>query len=71
MNWEKLFSKVMSNKGHGRRWKFLIETIKQKAKLGWAQLQIAWRIHVSTLSENKRNGSHKYFEVSDSWKQLL
>lgn len=34
MNWEKLFAKVMSNKGHGRRWKFLIETIKQKAKLG-------------------------------------
>jgi hypothetical protein len=34
MNWEKLFAKIMSNKGHGRRWKFLIETIKQKAKLG-------------------------------------
>ncbi|XP_071943161.1 uncharacterized protein [Antedon mediterranea] len=34
MNWEKLFSKLTSCKGHGRRWKFLIDTFKQKAKLG-------------------------------------
>ncbi|KAK7503175.1 hypothetical protein BaRGS_00005440 [Batillaria attramentaria] len=34
MNWEKLFAKLTSTKGHGRRWKFLIETIKQKAKMG-------------------------------------
>ncbi|XP_064617866.1 uncharacterized protein LOC135481989 isoform X2 [Liolophura sinensis] len=34
MNWEKLFSKLTSAKGHGRRWKFLIESIKEKAKLG-------------------------------------
>lgn len=39
MNWEKLFAKVMSNKGHGRRWKFLIDTIKQKAKLGLEHVQ--------------------------------
>ncbi|XP_056014188.1 uncharacterized protein LOC125673462 isoform X4 [Ostrea edulis] len=39
MNWEKLFAKIMSNKGHGRRWKFLIETIKQKAKLGLEHVQ--------------------------------
>ncbi|KAK3576344.1 hypothetical protein CHS0354_039278 [Potamilus streckersoni] len=39
MNWEKLFAKMMSNKGHGRRWKFLIETIKQKAKLGLEHVQ--------------------------------
>ncbi|XP_076079836.1 uncharacterized protein LOC143049946 isoform X1 [Mytilus galloprovincialis] len=39
MNWEKLFSKIMSNKGHGRRWKFLIESIKQKAKLGLEHVQ--------------------------------
>ncbi|OWF37664.1 titin-like isoform X2 [Mizuhopecten yessoensis] len=39
MNWEKLFAKIMSNKGHGRRWKFLIETIKQKAQLGLEHVQ--------------------------------
>eukprot|EP00105_Crassostrea_gigas_P027941 XP_011449441.1 PREDICTED: titin homolog isoform X1 [Crassostrea gigas] len=39
MNWEKLFAKIMSNRGHGRRWKFLIETIKQKAKLGLEHVQ--------------------------------
>ncbi|KAL5009495.1 hypothetical protein ScPMuIL_011800 [Solemya velum] len=39
MNWEKLFSKVMGVRGHGRRWKFLIETIKQKAKLGLEHVQ--------------------------------
>ncbi|XP_067674819.1 uncharacterized protein [Haliotis asinina] len=39
MNWEKLFSKVTSTKGHGRRWKFLIETIKQKAKMGLEHVQ--------------------------------
>lgn len=39
MNWEKLFSKMTSAKGHGRRWKFLIETIKQKAKLGLEHVQ--------------------------------
>ncbi|XP_033101455.1 uncharacterized protein LOC117104681 [Anneissia japonica] len=39
MNWEKLFSKLTSCKGHGRRWKFLIDTFKQKAKLGEASTE--------------------------------
>ncbi|PVD29205.1 hypothetical protein C0Q70_11802 [Pomacea canaliculata] len=39
MNWEKLFTKVTSSKGHGRRWKFLIETIKQKARMGLEHVQ--------------------------------
>ncbi|KAK7108804.1 uncharacterized protein [Littorina saxatilis] len=39
MNWEKLFAKLTSTKGHGRRWKFLIETIKQKAKMGLEHVQ--------------------------------
>ena len=47
MNWEKLFAKMMSNKGHGRRWKFLIETIKQKAKLGYVhKLQQLWGVEI-------------------------
>ncbi|XP_070536490.1 uncharacterized protein [Ptychodera flava] len=39
MNWEKLFAKLTSSRGHGRRWKFLIETFRQKAKLGLEYLQ--------------------------------
>jgi hypothetical protein len=34
MNWEKLFAKLTSAKGHGRRWKFMIKTFKDKAKDG-------------------------------------
>lgn len=30
MNWEKLFSKLTSTRGHGRRWKFLIEPFRRK-----------------------------------------
>ena len=37
LNWEKLFSKLSSQKGHGRRWKFLIEPFKRKLKEGWVQ----------------------------------
>ncbi|XP_028392726.1 uncharacterized protein LOC114517064 isoform X2 [Dendronephthya gigantea] len=33
-NWEKVFSKVMSAKSHGHRWKFLIGSLKKKAKTG-------------------------------------
>eukprot|EP00057_Strongylocentrotus_purpuratus_P003170 XP_003726083.1 PREDICTED: uncharacterized protein LOC100892708 [Strongylocentrotus purpuratus] len=39
MMWEKLFSKVTSCRGHGRRWKFLIDNFKQKSKLGMEHLQ--------------------------------
>lgn len=40
MNWEKLFSKMTSVRGHSRRWKFLIDTIKEKAKLGLEHVQV-------------------------------
>ncbi|CAB3979253.1 Hypothetical predicted protein, partial [Paramuricea clavata] len=33
-NWEKIYSKVMSAKSHGHRWKFLIGSLKEKAKTG-------------------------------------
>ncbi|KAJ8032500.1 hypothetical protein HOLleu_26044 [Holothuria leucospilota] len=39
MMWEKLFSKLTSARGHGRRWKFLIDNFKQKSKLGMEHLQ--------------------------------
>lgn len=34
LNWEKLFSKMMTSKAHGYRWKFLIESFKEKVKTG-------------------------------------
>ncbi|CAK8683988.1 unnamed protein product [Clavelina lepadiformis] len=34
MNWEKAFAKITSAKSHGRRWKFMIEAFKKKAKEG-------------------------------------
>ncbi|XP_050390798.2 uncharacterized protein LOC126809962 [Patella vulgata] len=54
MNWEKVFAKVTSNKGHGRRWKFLIETIKQKAKMGFEHVQEYTRsLEESSASESE------------------
>ncbi|XP_038047105.1 uncharacterized protein LOC119721219 isoform X2 [Patiria miniata] len=38
MNWEKLFAKLTSSRGHGRRWRFLIDNFKQKSKLGMEHL---------------------------------
>ncbi|XP_022079118.1 uncharacterized protein LOC110973027 isoform X2 [Acanthaster planci] len=38
MNWEKLFAKLTSSRGHGRRWRFLIDNFKQKARLGMEHL---------------------------------
>jgi hypothetical protein len=40
-NWEKLFIKLSEAKGHGRRWKFQIETFRKKASLGYDEL-IKW-----------------------------
>eukprot|EP00794_Sanderia_malayensis_P000339 gene339-972_t len=34
MNWEKLFAKLASSRGHGQRWKFLIQQFKNKIKKG-------------------------------------
>ncbi|PFX30429.1 uncharacterized protein LOC111323577 [Stylophora pistillata] len=34
LNWEKLFSKMMTSKAQGYRWKFLIESFKEKVKTG-------------------------------------
>jgi len=31
-NWERLFVCLSRSRGHGRRWKFLIEPLKMKAK---------------------------------------
>lgn len=39
-NWERLFAKVTTAKSHGRRWKFNIEAIKEKAKLGLDHIQV-------------------------------
>lgn len=39
LNWEKLFSKVSSSKGHGRRWKFLIDSFKKRVKEGYKFLK--------------------------------
>ncbi|CAL1543054.1 unnamed protein product [Lymnaea stagnalis] len=52
MNWEKLFSKMTSARGHGRRWKFLIETIKEKAKLGLEHVQ-AYTQSLAETSESE------------------
>ncbi|KAF6026848.1 hypothetical protein EB796_014832 [Bugula neritina] len=35
LNWEKLYCKVTSVKGHGRRWKYTIEELKDRAKQGY------------------------------------
>lgn len=34
LNWEKLYCKVTSAKGHGRRWKYTIDDLKEKTKQG-------------------------------------
>ncbi|XP_067946384.1 uncharacterized protein [Watersipora subatra] len=35
LNWEKLYCKVTSSKGHGRRWKYIIKELKERTKLGY------------------------------------
>ena len=34
LNWEKLYCKVTSVQGHGRRWKYTIEELKERTKQG-------------------------------------
>ena len=34
MNWEKLFAKLVGLKGHGQRWRFVIQSFKQKLAKG-------------------------------------
>ena len=41
MNWEKLFIKLSEAKGHGRRWKFQIDTFRKKADMGYEEL-VKW-----------------------------
>jgi len=37
-NWEKMFIKLNEAKGHGRRWKFRMETFRNKASAGYTEL---------------------------------
>ncbi|XP_059166381.1 uncharacterized protein LOC131948723 isoform X2 [Physella acuta] len=73
MNWEKLFSKMTSTRGHGRRWKFLIETIKQKAKLGLEHVQA----YTASLEESdneedeNKNSSHKLDDINEAEETLV
>ncbi|CAF0939608.1 unnamed protein product [Brachionus calyciflorus] len=41
LNWEKLFIKLSESKGHGRRWKFQMDTFRKKADQGYDEL-IKW-----------------------------
>jgi hypothetical protein len=41
MNWERLFIKLSEAKGHGRRWKFQMETFRKKADMGYEEL-VKW-----------------------------
>jgi hypothetical protein len=40
-NWERVFIKLSEAKGHGRRWKFQMETFRKKADRGYEEL-IKW-----------------------------
>jgi hypothetical protein len=57
-NWEKLFIKLSEAKGHGRRWKFQIETFRKKAAMGYDEL-IKWVANESNdgrdLQQNQQN----------------
>ncbi|XP_074662984.1 uncharacterized protein LOC141915380 isoform X3 [Tubulanus polymorphus] len=48
LNWERLFSKVATSKGHGRRWKFMINTFKETTKKGFDEM----KLYCDTLSKN-------------------
>jgi hypothetical protein len=41
LNWEKMFIKMSEARGHGRRWKFQIETFRNKANMGYDEL-VKW-----------------------------
>lgn len=41
LNWEKLFVRMSEAKGHGRRWKFQMDTFRKKAELGYEEL-VRW-----------------------------
>jgi hypothetical protein len=41
MNWEKLYMKLSEAKGHGRRWKFHIDTLKKKSTQSYQEL-LSW-----------------------------
>ncbi|XP_041354259.1 uncharacterized protein LOC121372068 [Gigantopelta aegis] len=56
MNWEKLFAKLTTARGHGRRWKFLIEAIKQKAKMGLEHVHEYTRA-LEEMSDSEEEGS--------------
>lgn len=47
LNWEKLFIKVSESKGHGRRWRFQMESFRKKADLGNEEL-VKWIMREQT-----------------------
>ncbi|CAD5121580.1 DgyrCDS10078 [Dimorphilus gyrociliatus] len=53
LNWEKLFSKISCSKGHGRRWKFLIDSFKKRVKEGPESFQD----YVNTLDQDDQEDS--------------
>jgi hypothetical protein len=59
-NWEKLYIRLSQAKGHGRRWKFQIETFRKKANNGYDEL-LRW---IKSETEEKAEvQKHKSVDV--------
>jgi hypothetical protein len=66
-NWEKLFIKLSEAKGHGRRWRFQIDTFRKKADLGYEEL-VKWVTNESTnesLAQEKQQQQMNEHEKID------
>lgn len=67
-NWEKLYIKLSEAKGHGRRWKFQIETFRKKADEGYDQL-VHWLM--KDASEDKGDENKEGEQDGDESKDKL
>ena len=68
-NWEKLYVKMNELKGHGRRWKFQMETFRQKSNQGYEEL-VQWAMREPAQIEDFQSLSSRK-EVQDKNDSIL
>ncbi|XP_072128464.1 uncharacterized protein [Mobula birostris] len=71
LNWEKLFSKLMTVKAHGRRWKFRVEHLKRKGELSSEpQMFMGSPIHPE-MSDRQIDPKQRVLKEAESLKRLV
>ncbi|XP_059831603.1 uncharacterized protein LOC132397195 isoform X2 [Hypanus sabinus] len=71
LNWEKLFTKLMTAKTHGRRWKFRLEYLKRKGELSSESQTFMGSPIYPEMSDGQIDPKQRVLKEAESLKRLV